>query len=160
MEPPKITHKLALYLVLGVAGIIIVGLVTAVIVLATWQGHNSCDPSIEKIPYYAMEGNTTALPDEEKMRMQEQMLKSVLRCEPMIVLVSAEELDVHDSLRDETLTTRVPVQRCPAEGLCYGATRCRPRNSTSTDVYLRYLRGNSKHIAERKIRKDLECLCQ
>lgn len=162
------TSKLALRVVLVVQFIITVGLLSAVVFLGTRDGYNSCDSSCEV--HDTAEGNTTegpeapALPqtDVEKMKIQDEMMRSVLRCEPMLVGVPIrEELNSVDSLRDENLvTTRVPTQRCPPFGLCYGANGCRPKNYNYKEVYIRYVSENGTVYAEKKtVRNDLECSC-
>lgn len=170
MKSPQIAQssKLALHVVLGAQFIIIGGLLPAVVFLGIRQGYNSCDSSCEV--HDAAEGSTTegpvtpALPqtDVEKMKIQDELMRSVLRCEPMRVAVPIrEELNSVDSLWDENLvTTRVPTQRCPPFGLCYGANGCRPKNYTYKEVYIRYISENrTVYTVKKTVRNDLECSC-
>lgn len=107
---------------------------------------------------------TGPLTNEERINLQKQRLADLPRCKPMLTPAwIQQELDPKDSLRDRTLiTTVVPMMRCPETlALCYGENRCRPINSTTVKVLVRYItREQTIEEVEKELREDLECECR
>lgn len=189
MQRPKITWSyLFLCVSLGVGGVVLGCVITTITfktaILPQYnascglaQSSNARDvlpfKGTEPVsPFKPSENNTdtpvtprVAPTGKKRIIMQERKLRALPPCKPMLVPVWLKEevLSGLDDFLDMALvTTVVAVERCPETvGLCYGKTRCRPKNSVNITVDVRYIRYDTKtDVLQREVRKDLECACQ
>lgn len=108
---------------------------------------------------------TTTHTYEERFHKQQEKLRNIPKCQPMIhpvVVTDNGELPDWDSLRDKDLLSPVvPINRCPMScGLCLWGKRCLPTRKATITILLKYLDDDSRTLyEERDLYEHLECSC-
>ena len=102
---------------------------------------------------------------DHRFQLQQEKLKTIQNCKPMlnpISLILSEELGSLDELWDKDLLPPVvPVNRCPyTYGLCLHGGHCRPAKTANTTVIVRYKDGDNVKKEERQLAEHLDCSCQ
>ncbi|MPC72055.1 hypothetical protein E2C01_066348 [Portunus trituberculatus] len=106
---------------------------------------------------------TTNRTIEEAFSLQQEKLKNVPGCQPMLHAIKVnEELESRDHLHDkDLLPPEVPVYRCPSScGRCLWGKRCLPTKKELITVIVMYRNGDEAIYEERDLYEHKKCACE